>query len=72
MKLLTKKLRERLLANGVRRGVDHCPAVKFFNPSGAATWLFTELDEDGDLLFLASVISASARRSWAIPASRKC
>ena len=51
MKLLTKKLRERLLANGVRRGVDHCPAVKFFNPSGAATWLFTELDEDGDSHF---------------------
>ena len=51
MKLLTKKLRERLLANGVRRGVDHCPAVKFFNPCGAATWLFTELDEDGDSAF---------------------
>ena len=69
MKLFTKKLRERLLANGVRRGADHFPAVKFFNPSGAATWLFTELDEDGDQL-LASVITASAPRSWAIPASR--
>lgn len=25
--------------------------VKFFNPVGAATWLATELDEDGDTLF---------------------
>jgi Protein of unknown function (DUF2958) len=27
------------------------PVVKFFNPVGAATWLFSELDEDGDILF---------------------
>ena len=25
--------------------------VKLFNPLGAATWMATELDEDGDTLF---------------------
>ena len=51
MKALTKRQRERLLANGARRGADHAPAVKFFNPCGVATWLFNELDEDGVTLF---------------------
>ena len=50
MDLLTKSLRERLLANG-RCEADHVPVVKFFNPVGAATWLFSELDADGDTLF---------------------
>lgn len=30
---------------------DFPPVVKFFNPCGAATWLFTELSDDGDTLF---------------------
>ena len=52
MKLLTNKQRAQLLANGRDRERDHRPVVKFFDPSGAATWLFTELDpEDGDTLF---------------------
>ena len=51
MTLLTLDLRDRLLANGRERDVDHVPLVKFFNPVGAATWLATELDEDGDTLF---------------------
>ena len=50
MILLTKDLRARLIANGQIRG-DHVPVVKFFNPCGAATWLFSELGEDGDTLF---------------------
>src|SRR3546814_7684354 len=29
----------------------HVPVVKFFNPVGSGTWLFSELDEDGDTLF---------------------
>ncbi|KMS58243.1 DUF2958 domain-containing protein [Sphingobium cupriresistens] len=33
------------------RDPDHVPVVKFFNPVGAATWLATELLEDGDTLF---------------------
>ena len=51
MKLLTKAHRERLLRNGRNRDRDHSPALKVFNPTGAATWLFSELDEDGDTLF---------------------
>jgi len=52
MKLLTNTQREQLIANGRNRDRDHRPVVKFFDPSGAATWLFTELDpEDGDTLF---------------------
>ena len=52
MNLLTKSQRAQLLANGGDRDQDHRPVVKFFDPSGAATWLFSELDpEDGDTLF---------------------
>jgi hypothetical protein len=51
MILLTPELRERLLANGGRSGLDHVPVVKFFNPLGIGTWLATELDPDGDTLF---------------------
>ena len=50
MKLLTKALREKLLANGARPGADHKPPCKLFNPNGAATWLVSELDpEDPDI-----------------------
>ncbi|MDH2132786.1 DUF2958 domain-containing protein [Sphingobium yanoikuyae] len=34
-----------------KRDPDHVPVVKLFNPIGAATWLATELLEDGDTLF---------------------
>ncbi len=51
MILLTRELRERLLANGRQRDADHVPVVKFFNPLGEGVWLATELDEDGDTLF---------------------
>lgn len=50
MLLLTQDQRTRLIANGQSRG-DHAPVVKFFNPVGSGTWLFSELDEDGDILF---------------------
>jgi Protein of unknown function (DUF2958) len=51
MILLTNDLRERLLANGLERGADHVPVVKFFNPLGEGVWLASELDADGDTLF---------------------
>jgi hypothetical protein len=50
MELLTIALRTRLLANGANPG-DHVPVVKFFNPLGAATWLVSECDGDGNTLF---------------------
>lgn len=51
MNLLTPEQRERLLANGRERDVDHVPVVKFFNPFGQGVWLATELDPDSDILF---------------------
>ncbi|MEN5144559.1 DUF2958 domain-containing protein [Brevundimonas diminuta] len=60
MILLTPDLRDRLRANAEARLAalvaetpepDPVPVVKFFNPVGAATWLATELDGDGDTLF---------------------
>ncbi len=52
MILITEELRARLLANGATdTETDHVPIVKLFNPVGAATWLLTELDADGDTLF---------------------
>ena len=50
MMLLTQDHKKRLIANGQNRG-DHVPVVKLFNPVGAATWLLSELDSDGDTLF---------------------
>ena len=47
---MTPVLRNRLLANGRLRDIDHVPVVKFFIPIGAATWLASNLDEDGDTL----------------------
>ncbi|MCA1197902.1 DUF2958 domain-containing protein [Sphingomonas sp. R647] len=54
MILLTPELRATLRVNAERSAAcDHDPApvVKFFNPLGAATWLATELYDDGDTLF---------------------
>ncbi len=60
MILLTPVLRTTLRANDIARlaadrdgraAPDPIPTVKVFNPMGAATWLATELAEDGDTLF---------------------
>ncbi len=52
MELVTPEQRETLLANGAKRGADHFPLVKLFNPCGAGTWLVTELDpEDESIAF---------------------
>lgn len=56
MDLLTPELRAVLLANGAASATsegrhDPAPVVKWFNPVGAATWLVTEMDTDGDTMF---------------------
>jgi hypothetical protein len=60
MILLTLELRAALCANAAAHRSaaysgeaepDPLPVVKFFSPVGAATWLATELDADGDTLF---------------------
>lgn len=50
MQLLTSAIRQTLRANAAREG-DHWPVVKLFAPTGAACWLFSELDPDDDTLF---------------------
>jgi hypothetical protein len=60
MILLPPETRFALRANDINRRAaasagttepDPAPVLKLFNPLGAATWLATELDEDGDTLF---------------------
>lgn len=58
MTLIPENLAAILKANGAmgrrraaQAGFDPRPVVKLFNPLGAATWLATELDADGDTLF---------------------
>jgi hypothetical protein len=52
MILIPDDIRARLLANGAaEREDDHIPVVKLFSPSGAATWIITEMMADGDTLF---------------------
>ena len=54
MILLTPELHAALRMNADRSAAsdhDPVPVVKFFNPLGAATWLATELYDDGDTLF---------------------
>ncbi|WP_176591869.1 DUF2958 domain-containing protein [Sphingobium sp. EM0848] len=55
MILLSDELRAKLRAQARTSveilGHDPCPVAKFFNPFGAATWLVTELAQDGDSLF---------------------
>ena len=60
MKLFTKNIHDKLLANGRKqdavRGtgdeIDFPPVVKLFTPDGGSTWLLTELDpQDPDIAF---------------------
>lgn len=60
MTLIPQELWQALRTNAVLREMhlarewpepDPVPVVKLFNPCGAATWLATELDRDGDTLF---------------------
>jgi hypothetical protein len=47
MNLMPADIRATLLANGTAAGdVDHVPVVKFFDPTGAATWLISEMMPD--------------------------
>jgi DUF2958 family protein len=59
MDLMPDDIRAKLLANGaadprtaIRGETDHIPVVKFFDPTGAATWLITEMmPDEPDILF---------------------
>lgn len=66
MMILTPSQRARLLANGRMPDADHIPVVKFFNPFGQGTWLATELDEDGDILFGLADLGYPELGSWSL------
>ena len=53
MILIPDDIRQRLLTNGAaERETDHEPVVKLFDPTGAATWLITEMmPDEPDILF---------------------
>ncbi len=59
MQLFTKEIEKKLRANhqkqkpvqGTEGEIDFKPVLKCFTPDGGATWLFTELHDDGDTLF---------------------
>lgn len=60
-KLLLDSLRAKLEKNAAAteaelatdgNSPDHYPVVKFFNPCGAATWLITEIDDEGRMFGL--------------------
>ncbi|MDO5643357.1 MAG: DUF2958 domain-containing protein [Paracoccus sp. (in: a-proteobacteria)] len=51
MILVTVDHRARLLKNGQNSDQDHVPLVKLFNPFGIGTWLVTQMEPDGDILF---------------------
>jgi len=46
MKLLTKEIKNKLAKNVGDANVDK-PYLKLFNPVGAATWLITQVEDDG-------------------------
>lgn len=52
MDLITEDIKTRLLANWTDEHEDHQPVAKFFDPTGAATWLITEMSPvDNDILY---------------------
>lgn len=57
MQLMTKAIEDKLRKNGAVNALhrmrdgnteDFKPVVKFFNPCGAATWLITEISDEGE------------------------
>jgi len=55
MKLFTAAIERKLIANGIATAAaqssgknepDHMPPLKIFNPTGAATWLISEIVAD--------------------------
>lgn len=50
--LLTPELRAKLLENNrIARDTDLVPVVKWFTPWAGATWILTEMEQDGDTCF---------------------
>jgi len=50
MKLITKAIQEKLDKNFAEGNNEDIP-MKLFNPCGAATWLITQMEPDGDIMW---------------------
>src|SRR5262249_32969686 len=50
-KLRVNNIETRTAQRAGHREPDHVPVVKIFNPVGAATWILTELEDDGETLY---------------------
>ena len=52
-KAILSKLKSNFAATQKANGeeITHKPVIKVFNPYGSQTWLFSEYDEESDLLF---------------------
>lgn len=51
MKLMTKKIENKLTNAVAGYGEHNKPYLKLFNPCGAATWLLSEYDADNQVFF---------------------
>jgi hypothetical protein len=55
MKLITKEIEKKLLKNNEMPELFRKPYLKLFNPTGAATWLLSEIEygsiDSGDAIF---------------------
>ena len=52
MKLITAEIKKGFERNMKLPEAERMPILKLFNPMGAATWLISEMDEDGILFGL--------------------
>ena len=55
MKLLTKKIKDKLLKNGLD---SQRAEVKFFNPCGSGTWVVSGMDKNEDTMWCLADIGA--------------
>ena len=53
MQLITKEIQKKLDKNFAlsKEGKDTKPVLKLFTPWGGATWLISEIEDDGDTMF---------------------
>lgn len=64
MKLLTKAIERKLLANNAHMSDEienEKVVVKFFNPSGQATWWVYSMDKNGDCFGVAQMFDRDTR-----------
>ena len=67
MELLTQEIKAKLKANyetGELDGSSGAPVVKMFDPCGASTWVFSQIDPDGRLFGVCDLGQGSPEIGW--------